>query len=39
MTKQEKVEIIRECHKLLDRAEEIFDEMVDRIIASGGKYE
>ena len=26
MTKQEKVEIIRECHKLLDRAEEIFDE-------------
>ena len=28
MTKQEKVEIIRECHKLLDRAEEIFDEMV-----------
>ena len=28
MTKQEKVEIIRECHKLLDRAEEIFDEWV-----------
>ena len=26
MTKQEKIEIIRECHKLLDRAEEIFDE-------------
>lgn len=26
MTKQEKVEIIRECHKLLDRAEEILDE-------------
>ena len=25
MTKQEKVEIIRECHKLLDIAEEIFD--------------
>ena len=39
MTKQEKVEIIRECHKLLDRAEEIFDEMVAHIIASGGKYE
>ena len=39
MTKQEKVEIIRECHKLLDRAEEIFDEMVEHIIASGGKYE
>ena len=28
MTKQEKVEIIRECHKLLDRAEEIFNEWV-----------
>ena len=28
MTKQEKVEIIRECHKLLNRAEEIFDEWV-----------
>lgn len=28
MTKQEKVEIIRECHKLLDRAEEIFDEWI-----------
>ena len=39
MTKQEKVEIIRECHKLLDRAEEILDEMVDHIIANGGKYE
>lgn len=26
MTKQEKVDIIRECHKLLDRAEEIFDD-------------
>ena len=26
MTNQEKVEIIRECHKLLNRAEEIFDE-------------
>ena len=39
MTKQEKVEIIRECHKLLDRAEEIFDEMVDHIIANGEKYE
>ena len=25
MTKQEKVEIIRECHKLLYGAEEIFD--------------
>ena len=39
MTKQEKVKTIRECHKLLDRAEEILDEMVDHIIASGGKYE
>ena len=39
MTKQEKVKTIQECHKLLDRAEEIFDEMVDHIIASGGKYE
>ena len=28
MTKQEKVKMIRECHKLLDRAEEIFDEWV-----------
>ena len=26
MTNQEKVKMIRECHKLLDRAEEIFDE-------------
>ena len=26
MTKQEKAKIIRECHKLLDRAEEIFDD-------------
>ena len=39
MTNQEKVKIIRECHKLLDRAEEIFDEMVDHISTSGGKYE
>ena len=39
MTKQEKVKMIRECHKLLDRAEEILDEMVDHIIVSGGKYE
>ena len=28
MTKQEKVTTIRECHKLLDRAEEIFNEWV-----------
>ena len=28
MTKQEKVKIIQECHKLLNRAEEIFDEWV-----------
>lgn len=39
MTKQEKAKVIRECHKLLDRAEEIFDGMVDHTIASGGKYE
>ena len=26
MTKQEKIKMIRECHKLLNRAEEIFDE-------------
>ena len=26
MTKQEKVKMIRECHKLLNHAEEIFDE-------------
>lgn len=39
MTNQEKVKIIQECHKLLDRAEEIFDEMVDHIITNGGKYE
>ena len=28
MTKQEKVKMIQECHKLLNRAEEIFDEWV-----------
>ena len=39
MTNQENVKIIRECHKLLNRAEEILDEMVDHIIANGGKYE
>ena len=39
MTKQEKIKMIRECHKLLNRAEEIFDEMVDHIIADGGNYE
>ena len=39
MTKQEKAEIIRECRKSLNRAEEILDEIVDHIIANGGKYE
>ena len=39
VTKAEKSKIIAETHKLLDRAEQIFNEMIDRIIKNGGKDE
>lgn len=39
MTKAEKSKIIAETHKLLDRAEQIFNEMIDHIIKNGGKDE
>ena len=39
MTKAEKSQIIADTHKLLDRAEQIFSEMIAHIIKNGGTYE